>query len=315
MNTYEVQTHGSPDQAIRVNDSLKDFYKIFTPSCQELQHLLKESLGKNVLELTPSALYIPPLNLFEKSDGEISNKTIRIRTSSEKKWTITAGILLYEGFAPLRDIPTEDEENYHTLIRKWDKKFPQWYPVRIANLKQSTDVYPSPLITLDTVSYADGELIEKPHTLEEAKELMNKINGKRVTTDTGWVLGMRLQSGASVRLQNSTRLSYTIKSLLPQEIDHHLKTTPNIFDVTAAMDLSTASVRGRFVDMRTAVTLEAFNSFGYTDTLTLPGNDLYLSLFNPLFAGVPVHAIQALLPSLEEIYLQGDPFSKMDNSD
>lgn len=284
MTTFEYE-HGPFERAVELNSQLEDFYQIFKPDLRGLPG-------------TP-----------QPGEAALIN-TIRIRTTSEKKWMLCAALVFYQGLIPVKDAPQEDEGILHERIRQLDDQFPKGYPVRVADAKQSFDTYETPLLTLDTVTYANEMPLEKPHDLGEAKRLIKQISGKQVATDTGWVLGMQVKSGAAIQLLNSTRISYKMRDLSVEEIDHYVQTHSQVLHVPVGIDLSTAPARMFYIDTKAPVTFSAYNSFGETGHLTLEGGDLNISLFNPIFSGVPVHAIRALLPMLDEIYLHGNPVGR-----
>jgi len=304
MIAFESKLYGSVERVTQLIDLFEDFHSVLDSDIETMRFRLIPS-ERTQADDTPTVIFQPKT---EKVDSEIPfGNTIRIRTTSSKKWVISAGATMLEDFTPIQDVPTENEENFHAFIRKQNKEFPKWYPVKVAAAKQSSDTYKTPLLTLDTVTYADDAPLEKPRDDVEARRMISAISGKQVTTETGWVLGMRLQSGASIQLLNSTSISYTMRSQSAEEVRRYVEETPEVRRVSGGLDLSISTVRTSRIDLSHPITFRMHNSFGRTKNLSLPAEDLYLSLFNPIFSGVPVFAIRALLPKVYQIYLHGDP--------
>ena len=134
------------------------------------------------------------------------------------------------------------------------------------------------------------------------------MSDKQISTETGWVFGTQVKSGASVTLLNKTGITYHVKPVLLSNINRYLQTASSIFDVSGGIDLSSVQARTEFIDMNEPVMVYSHNNYADTGQLTLRGEDMKSPLFDPFFAGVPVHAVKALLPLIPAIYLFGDPF-------
>ncbi len=64
----------------------------------------------------------------------------------------------------------------------------------------------------------------------------------------------------------------------------------------------------RFIDVSQPVSFYAKNHMGQEGELRLQSTDLHSPVLDPYFCGVPVHAIGAFLPKLNDIYLHADLF-------
>jgi predicted house-cleaning NTP pyrophosphatase (Maf/HAM1 superfamily) len=300
---------GQYTHAAELNKQLHDFYDMFTPRSDRLGEIITRAMSTPTnaedVSLAPGIIYIQGKENPDTSIDEFSKNSILISTSSDRKWNICSGIAALEGFIPKRNTTTNDEEQIHAHVRKNDR-YPEWYPLTVAALKQTHDTSGISILTLDTVTSLDGTPMEKANDLSEAEHMIAQASGNRVTCDTGWVFGVPLKSGASILLTNSTKISYTMKHLSPDVIRAYVEHTPSVLNIAGAIDLSTMQARGPYIDTTIPVTFTAYTCFGNDGELTVEGSTVYASVLNPLFAGVPVHAIRAFLHVLPEIYTVGD---------
>jgi predicted house-cleaning NTP pyrophosphatase (Maf/HAM1 superfamily) len=297
----------------RLERWLTDFHTISDPDLNVLRFNLRKSweryVNEHAFRLSQQMAFEPESRIKTRTEECVT--AVRIRTGSDKKWHALAPFLTQAGFQPVRDAtPFDEEEEHHWLRTQHD--FPNRYTMRVAHSKQAFDMLPTPVFTLDTVTYVNGQPMEKPKNEKEAILMAQSMSGMLVSAETGWVFGIQVKSGASIVLLNRTSIAYHIKPILSPGIIHYIKTAPSIFDVSGGIDLSTVRSRLRFIDMTQPITYFSENNYGEAGQLTLYGRDLESPLFDTLFAGVPIQAINAFLPLINNIYLHGDPLYNED---
>jgi len=114
--------------------------------------------------------------------------------------------------------PVDVEEN---TIQETD---PVKFALQAAILKAKTaaEKYPGSLIVAaDTVVYLDGEILGKPASQQNAREMLEKLSGKRHKVITGLALYQRKEE----KLLTDYELTYvTFKKLEPEAIEEYLAT-------------------------------------------------------------------------------------------
>ncbi len=311
MITHESLTRQeAAERDAGIDTWLTEFNKIVDPELGVLRFNLRKSWERYVEKHIHSLLrdLRDPENRI-KPKTEESIKMIRILTRADRKWHILSQLIHQAGYEAIWDNSPFDEESEHRWLRTQDD-FPNRYSMRVAHSKQSFDLLQTPVFTLDTVTLVDGLPTEKPKTIEEAQAMITQMSGKQVSTETGWVFGIQVKSGASVTLLNKTGITYHVKPVLVSNINRYLQTASSIFDVSGGIDLSSVHARTEFIDMSKPAIVYCENNYADTGQLTLRGEDLKSPLFDSFFAGVPVYAVKALLPLIPAIYLHGDPFYK-----
>lgn len=243
---------------------------------------------------------------WPKPRTENSVTEILVCTTSGKKWSILQPLIQQAGFTPTWDKTPNDEGKIHRILRIFSD-FDLNYPVNVARMKLPFS-FVIPALALDTVTIVNKSIVEKPHTSEEARLLIARLSGQQIVTDTGWVFRMQLKSGNTAQLLNRTKITYTVQKLSSKDINYYVTHGGNILNVPAGLDLTTPQARSRFINMNEPVIVQKVNNLGHKGFLNLRGNNLQSPIFDAMFAGVPVHAIRTLLPSVNDIYLHGDPF-------
>ena len=220
--------------------------------------------------------------------------TIRVRTTSEHKWNYVAPVIRNNGFVPQWDATVaRDETEIHEMIHYLIDDLHRYYPIRVAQMKQAFDPLPQPVITLDTVTLLDGYPYEKPQDLSEAYQCLCNMNGHAIITEIGWDFGMMLASRASAEFFHTTRILCRLKNLPPEMIQDYVSTSPIILQVSAGLDLSTVESRLTFIDMAYPVLITKTDHLGHAGHILRSGKDIVSPMFDPYFAGVPIHAIDA----------------------
>lgn len=294
----------------RLDRWFTDFFALNKYDMTELQYILDKSwmrqVGKNAFSLSR-----------EKSSGSVSHLTprteeqiehIRVQSTSLKKWSFLEPVIFSAGLEPIMGEETEDEDHIHELVRRWFDRWKDNYPLRVARLKQPHYQLSMPTLTLDTVTYVDDDPLGKPKSLDEARQFIRIATGGEVSTVTSWVLVMYSKSGSTLEFLNISKIKYSINPMSATAIHEYVQSEPNVLSVPIGLDLSTSSARKRFIDVSQPVSFYAKNHMGQEGELRLQSTDLHSPVLDPYFSGVPVHAIRALLPKLNEIYLRGDPF-------
>ena len=77
------------------------------------------------------------------------------------------------------------------------------------------------VIGADTVVYLDGEILGKPQNIEEAKNMLRKLSGKRHSVYTGYCIA-HCKSGIVVSKYEKTDVFF--KELSDRQIDAYVKT-------------------------------------------------------------------------------------------
>jgi hypothetical protein len=90
------------------------------------------------------------------------------------------------------------------------------------------------------------------------------------------------------------------------DIQVYVQANPNILSVPIGLDLSTIEARKKYIDLSQPVSFYGKNHLSHEGTLRLQSTDLHSTVFDSYFSGVPVHAINTLLPELNNIYLYAD---------
>ena len=294
----------------RLDRWLTDFFALNEHHMAELQYLLDKSwmreVGKIAFSLVRDKTTLPVAHLNPPMEKQINS--IRVKSSSVKKWTHLAPIIIRAGLDPIVDSTIEDEDHIHDLVRSWFVRWQEDYPLKVARLKQSNDELSTPVLTLDTVTYLRDRPLEKPKSLNEAQHLIRLVTGGEVTTVNSWVLLLQASSGATIELLNLQKIQYTLLPMSAKAIREHVENNPNVLFVPTGLDLSTAPDRKRFIDISEPVVFSGINHLRQEGELRLLGSDLHSNVFDSYFAGVPTHAIASLLPWVNDIYLHGDPF-------
>lgn len=309
MTSSEVFTaQEEVERDARLDRWLTEFHTINDPELQLFRFNARKSweayVSENAFRLAHDMAFEPETLIKPREENSVHS--IRVRTTSKLKWLFLSQLITDAGFEPLLDRTPFDEENEHEWRRK-QNDFPRHYPTKVASSKQSFDLLQSPLITLDTVILVNDIPLEKPHDAYEAEQFMTRVNGQHVSTETGWMIGMPAKSGASIHLHGKVGIEHDFKLLSLEIIKDYMRTSRTQFDVPVGFDLKTKSARSKFIDMTKKITYYSENMFyGEEGYLTLDGFDLQSQLFDSFFAGVPVYAIRALLPLLNNFYLHGD---------
>lgn len=295
----------------RIDRWLTDFFRLNHYHLGELQYLLDKSWQRYVTEhafsLARDRAFGTGTPLTPGTDDLV--ESVRIMTSSEKKWSYIAPIIMAAGLKPVKPDTTPDEEHIHMQLRKYFDTWQDHYPLRVARMKQQHDDVTVPTLTLDTVTYVDGAPLEKPTSPEEARHLIRIASGGEVTTYTSWVLLMTAKSGSTIELLNTATITYSIAPLSATEIRDYVDGHPRALTVPVGLDLSDAADRERYIDFSQPVSFYGKNHLGHSGILHLDSSDLASPLFDPYFSGVPTHPIEALLPHVHDIYLHGDPLT------
>ena len=295
----------------RLDRWFTDFFALNKYDMTELQYILDKSWKRYVQEhafsIARDAAFGTRSLLVPRTENQIEQ--VRILSRSPKKWSLLEPIILNAGLEPIFDDETEDEDHIHELVRRWFYHWEVDYPLRVARLKQPHDQLSIPSLTLDTVTYVDDVPLERPKTLDEARRLIRIATGGEVSTVTSWVLVLQSKSGATLEFLNVSKIKYSIQPMSAKEIQQYVLSSPNVLTVPVGLDLSTSAARMRFIDVSQPVSFYAKNHMGQEGKLRLQSNDLHSTVFDSYFCGVPVHAIGAFLPKLNEIYLHGDPFN------
>ena len=77
------------------------------------------------------------------------------------------------------------------------------------------------IIAADTIGLIGNKILGKPHTENEARKMLNAINGKPHTVITGFTV---LDTATNKILTNTVDTKVYIKKLTHQEIDAYVKT-------------------------------------------------------------------------------------------
>jgi hypothetical protein len=292
----------------RLDRWLTALHKIDDPNLSLLKYVLEKSWRNYVQE---HAFSLARDHAFRTIAPPVPREEprvdiIRLRSTSGKKWSYLEPVFRNSGFTLIRDTNARDEDHIHKVVRDLLDEVGRLYPLKVATMKQAFDILDTPVLTLDTVTYSGDEPLEKAKSRDHSIEMITRIAGTPVSTETGWVLGMQLKSGSFVELRNTTRISYTVKPLSGEEILSHVDSCPNLFSIPVGIDLSEAHLRAQFIDLSKPVYFSRKNHLAQEDGLNLRGDDLLSSVFDPVFSGVPVHGITALLPWVNDIYVGAD---------
>lgn len=310
---FSEQENQERDQ--RLNRWLTDFFALNKYDMTELQYILDKTweryVQKHAFSLARERTFGSPSHLVPRTEEHIEQ--LRIRSNSLKKWSLLQPVVLSAGLKPILDEEAIDEDHIHELVRRWFDHWEVDYPLKVARLKQP-DRLTIPSLTLDTVTYVDDTPLEKPKTHDEACRLIRIATGGEVSTVTSWVLVMYSKSGSTLEFLNISKITYSIQPMSAAEIHAYVQSEPNIFTVPVGLDLSTNSARMKFIDASQPVAFYARNHMGQEGQLRLQSTDLHSAVFDAYFSGVPVHAIGAFLPKLNDIYLHADPYYKEKSS-
>lgn len=310
MSIHEKIAREAAERDSRLDHDLTQLHKINDPGFKELRLQLKTSWDEYFAEYAFRLAHDRAFGPRIQPPAENTVSEITVRTSAENKWKHLAPLVVQAGYKPIRDIPDSDEESTHRRLRE-RSDFPDRYAIMVAASKQSLlDTYKTPILTLDTVTVVDGVPMDKPKDTKEALEMIMQMSGTRVSTETGLLLVIGVKSGRLVTLFNNIGLSYVMNKFDQNYIADYVATEKVItLSVPIGIDLSGVEARTRYVDMSQPITYTRKNHLAHEGQLTLDGHDLESPLFDPFFTGVPTHAIKALLPIVNDIYLHGDPYS------
>lgn len=315
MTMPEIFSHdsGIVENDVRLERLLEYIHRIHDPDLLDFRFILetthREHLAGHTLSFPRELIYRPPLFRIKENLQLPPSDTIRVRTTSDRKWSICEPIITRAGYHAIREPPEDDGHEYHDLIREWAPEHSEWYPAMVARMKQAFDPLKTPAVTFDTVTFHDGEPLEKPRDRKEAIDLISQTAGNEVTTVTAMDLGLQFQSGACAEILSVFQIHYRLRPLSRTVIADYVMTTSNVLNVPIGIDLSKPPARYTFIDATHPVIIKAPNYLGYTRSLTLHADYIISPLLDPLFAGVPIYALENLLPKLQHIFVDGDPFT------
>ena len=96
--------------------------------------------------------------------------------------------------------------------------------IALAKAERILETYPKAVVlAADTFVLCDGQILEKPKTLEEAKEMLNFQSGKTLIALTGYAF---LDGAKGLKRTGAEAVEVDFRELSQSEIDDYIKTEP-----------------------------------------------------------------------------------------
>ena len=236
---------------------------------------------------------------------------VDVLTTSERKWTVASDIVRRAGLIPNQRPLGEDETEIHKRVRELSSSSTH-YSLFVADEKQpSTEnrTVPIPMLTMDTINQIHGwsEPIEKPTDLQAAVEMLTRMSDKLITTTTGIVARIPIQSnrwGRWVKLFIQIDVTYQMRHLSQRTIAAYIARSPHVLDVAGGLDLSSRETRAHSVDPTVSPVISILDVFGQRKTRAFRAQDITDEAINPYFAGAPPRPLEHLVFLIPKMYAE-----------
>ncbi len=261
--------------------------------------------------------------------------TLVVASNSPVKQQIVSDLLTPFGVTVRpSDSDGADEEEIKKILREMETPYDR-YAARMSSRKLIPFVQQMnkgmPTIAFDTVVVNDGVVLEKPTTIDEARNMIRAITHKAnhhksyntVSVYDGLTYATRLDSGEALYWRDSACVSFMLKTLTDSEVDTYLEQAgERVLDIAGAVDYSSelghsliydwakekgeAGPRYQVNRVRYGQLLDLTGSTRFNDPLRsrLLTRDAF-PVLRPYFQGVPTHSVEALVKSGTSIASSG----------